>query len=66
MQYFIILTLALGNVQATFNTVLTVAPDATRADIWNEMRRIAAENSHDSRWLEATTLFFTAEPNTLG
>lgn len=67
MQYFVILTLALGNVQSTLNAVLTVPPDATRADIWNHMRQLAADKGRDPRWLDAaTTLFFSAEPNTLG
>jgi hypothetical protein len=66
MKYFVILTLSLGTDQVT--TILTTTADATatRADIFNHVRNNIVRDSRDERWLKAATLFFSAEPNTLG
>jgi hypothetical protein len=66
MQYFVILTLSLGADQVTAVSTPTVEPTATRADIYNYVRNDVVAKSRDDRWLKAATLFFSAEPNTLG
>jgi hypothetical protein len=66
MQYFAILTLSLGDQQVTTTSELTVPSTATRADLYNYMRKLVADNARDPRWLKAPTLYFTVEPNTLG
>lgn len=66
MQYFAILTLALDNVQSTTSLTINVDSPVTRDDIWKHMRKRVADINHDDRWLGASTLYFTAEPNILG
>jgi hypothetical protein len=65
-QYFAIITLALGNAQSTTSMTINSESPVTRENVWKHMRQHMADVQHDDRWLSAATLFFTAEPNTLG
>lgn len=66
MQYFVILTLEIGDAKVTATSTPTFAPSATKADIYNYVRNDIVANSGDRRWLDAATLFFSAEPNSIG
>jgi hypothetical protein len=64
-EYFAILTLQLGNQIATGASMVTLKPAATRLDIYNWTRdKFAADNGDE--WRNATVVFFSAEPNSLG
>jgi hypothetical protein len=65
-EYFVIITLALGVAQATSAFTITSESPLTRSDIYSQARMYVADNQRNSSWLNAATLFFSAEPNTIG
>jgi len=65
MNYFVILTLACGSKQATGTSTATVEASATRTDIYHVMlEQLVAD--HGDHWRNASVVFFSAEPDTLG
>lgn len=66
MEYFVILTLSIpGAEEVTLSATVPAGPDSTRAQMYSDIRRHAAEN-FGSRFEKATVVFFSVEPNQLG
>jgi hypothetical protein len=62
MEFFSVLTLQIPHRTATINAVVTVPSQATRAALYDQMRRTAFERL-GKEFADATVLFFSAEPN---
>lgn len=66
MQYFAIITLALGLEQVTTTRTLNVDGSTTREAIWKHMRHEAVTSLRDDAWRGAATIFFSADPAVIG
>jgi hypothetical protein len=65
MNYFAILTLELpGSASVTVYYEVTLTSPATRAEVYEEMRKSIVEE-YGPRFATATVLFFSVEPNRL-